>query len=233
MEDLEPGQAHQQYIVPLLHPAFIQRGQFAQEPAQILYLKRIKQISLTGKWPALKAGEAPPGAILYPTLEDMHQWEKELWEPEDPSSSQINVYAPGGLGWVTKGCTVDIENAGDHITIVGLCRLKDLVSIVIRFRRKKGELYWTSISRLRAVISWLSGILFNDAIPKVFHNGQAHDIPILEKSGFITRNYSFDTMLAQHIAYPELPKRLEFVASLYTGVSGWKRMVGEDEGEGK
>ena len=62
----------------------------------------------------------------------------------------------------------------------------------------------------------------------------SHDWICNPPTGFTVQNYAFDTMLAQHIAYPELPKGLEFVANLYAGLGGWKKMVKTDsEGEGK
>lgn len=51
---------------------------------------------------------------------------------------------------------------------------------------------------------------------KVFHNGGTFDIPILEINGYEVNNYHWDTMVAQHVMWPELPKSLDYLASVHT-----------------
>jgi hypothetical protein len=69
--------------------------------------------------------------------------------------------------------------------------------------------------------------------PKVFHNGQAFDIPYLEDLGFEVNGYAGDTLLMAHLALPELPKGLQFLATLYCRLPMWKRLVEEEEGVDK
>jgi hypothetical protein len=199
------------YMVPILHPMHIQRGQWNQAPVQEIYLKRVKRIIDGEEWPILDPKKPPPNTILHPTLEDLKQWE-----------SMID----------SQGITVDVEAAGRHITIVGLCRIADLVPIVVRFRKKGGGLYWSS-DQLPSVVEWLDQVFQNQSYPKVMHNGQAYDLPQLERTGFRMERYEWDTMLAQYILFPELPKDLEFVSNVFSGIGGWKWLVGEQEGEGK
>lgn len=45
-----------------------------------------------------------------------------------------------------------------------------------------------------------------------------YDLPVIER-------IEYDTMIAAHAANPELPKRLEYLASLYTRWPNWKNMV--------
>ena len=51
---------------------------------------------------------------------------------------------------------------------------------------------------------------------KVFHNGAAFDVPMLAMNGITVNNYEYDTMVAQHIMWPELPKSLDYLSSIYT-----------------
>jgi ribonuclease D len=76
--------------------------------------------------------------------------------------------------------------------------------------------------------------LLASSCPKVFQNGQAFDVPILEANGFTVTNYIWDTLLMQHIAYAEMQAGLEHMARLYCGVNGWKHTIkGEQAGEWK
>jgi hypothetical protein len=200
------------WAVPILHPAFILRGRFADEPAQVLYLKRARELLAN---PGSAAGGSVPVAPVRPTLVDLHQWEAGL-------------VASGG------GCAVDIETAGDHLRCVGMAWLAEpYTPLVVPVRTQGGDLYW-SPSDFRDMLVWLWGILADESLQKVFHNGQAFDVPMLEHWGFTVRGYEFDTMLAQHVCYPGMDKGLEFMAKMYLGSPGWKHMVrGETDGEGK
>jgi uracil-DNA glycosylase len=63
--------------------------------------------------------------------------------------------------------------------------------------------------------SWLKNVLEDETIRKIFHNGQ-FDVEVLHLRGIEVRNFWFDTMVAQHILEPELPKRLDHLTSIYT-----------------
>jgi hypothetical protein len=82
-------------------------------------------------------------------------------------------------------------------------------------------------------IAWTYGVLASPDIPKVFHNGQAYDIPLLIENGFDVGGYMGDTLLMAHCAYPEMPKSLEYLGVLYGKVPGWKHLTRDYEGEGK
>lgn len=58
--------------------------------------------------------------------------------------------------------------------------------------------------------------IYRSAAKKIFHNGGAFDIPMLEINGFEVENFWWDTMVVQHVMWPELPKALEYLTSVYT-----------------
>lgn len=58
---------------------------------------------------------------------------------------------------------------------------------------------------------------------KSLQNG-THDITILAENGFIVVNYQFDTHLASHVLYPELPRSLEELVSYYTWMKPYKHL---------
>jgi len=67
--------------------------------------------------------------------------------------------------------------------------------------------------------------LLETDIPKVGQN-LMFDATILDQLGIRTGNIQHDTMLAQHIILPDLPKGLDFLASIYSDIPAY------DEGQG-
>ena len=202
-------------VIATLSPSEIWRGKHALRPAQHIYLQRAKEIYNNG-WTPTNINNPPPGAIIYPSIQDMYEWEKGL----------------SGRKWFA----VDIECAGPHITIIGLCRLNVLKSIVIWFRQCGGDPWAWSKPQLREIVTWLYHLFANPTYGLVFQNGQAFDVPEhLSRIGFAIGNFTFDTMLAQHIAFPEMPKSLAFTSNLYLGAENWKGLTKNlsTGGEGK
>lgn len=183
------------------------------DPFQPIYLKRAKEIA-NGHTPAiLDPTKPPPGALLDPTIQQMWQWYNQLQSGDSVSA--------------------DIEAAGPHITCIGMCRLSDLVAIVFRFRNRGGS---PEMDGLHERVTICDLVLSRPDIKLIFQNGQAYDIPQLEASGFVVEGYfdgGFDSMLGAFCCYPDPPKNLEFLASIYAGLTSWKYTVKADEGENK
>lgn len=191
-------------VLVLLHPSYILRGQWALEPAQVLYLKRLRRWLAGEPLPSIKPTELPPGAIINPTLEQVAEY----------------VYHPT----IAEGVAVDIECAGNVLVAIGMCRVADEVPICVPFRRQGGDPWWPS-DMAEAILFHIDYVLGSTKIPKMFQNGAAFDIPMLESWGFTVNNYTFDTMIAAHTAFPEMPKGLQFLGILYGGMPLWKNMV--------
>lgn len=68
---------------------------------------------------------------------------------------------------------------------------------------------------------FLSTVLEDEGIKKIFHNG-LFDVEILNNNQIPTKNFLFDTMIAQHVLQPELPKGLDFITSIYTDIPYYK-----------
>lgn len=58
---------------------------------------------------------------------------------------------------------------------------------------------------------------------KVFHNGAAHDLPILKTNGHTINNYTDDTIIQAHIIEPEFPRDLGYLASIWTRQKYYKQ----------
>ena len=209
-------------VNPIQHPGAIVRGAWNREPCQETYLRRLGQLVKDEiPMPETDISRLPPNSILFPTLEDLEEFLVPLEEGEFDAVS------------------IDIENAGPHIICIGITQLSLTSGLVggtacLRFRRRGGGLYWKTHRELVDVVGWLFILLAMDNVAKVFHNGVVYDVPILQGLGFKVRGRLIDTMNLQHACYPEMPKGLQFCATLYLWSPCWKRLTEEDEeGEGK
>jgi hypothetical protein len=76
---------------------------------------------------------------------------------------------------------------------------------------------------MHQVLQLVATILRSPA-PKVFQNG-LYDLHYIWRTWRIApRNCLHDTMLRHHAEYPELPKSLGFMGSVYTDELSWKLM---------
>ncbi len=121
--------------------------------------------------------------------------------------------------------SVDIETAGTAITEIGFATAAD-VAIVIPFfdKRRKTKSYWESATDEVKAWQFVSRVLQDSSIPKLFQNG-LYDIPfILRTTGIRVRGAKEDTMLLHHSLYPESLKSLGYLGSLYCDEGAWKSM---------
>lgn len=77
---------------------------------------------------------------------------------------------------------------------------------------------------VETVIPLIKRVLENPLIPKVAQNAQFDVLHLRAYHGIATQSVVFDTMTAHHTIYPELPKSLECLASLYTNQPYYKDM---------
>jgi hypothetical protein len=203
------------WVVPLLHPAAVIRGRWADEPDQIRYLRRALSIA---------AGEAEPpsidalleGALLDPTVAQINEWADDLLDMPDPSIA------------------VDIECAGPHLVCVGMCPLdRNYASIVVPFRRTGGEPAWPDLATTESVVRIVNRVLMDPGIPLWFHNGQAFDVPYLERVGFEINGYAGDTLLLARYLEPEATANLQSLAIRWLGFPAWKHMKNEEQPDDK
>ena len=141
--------------------------------------------------------------IVEPTLRDIIEWSKL------PASK----YA------------VDIETLRGQISMIGFARsMSD--AIVIPFVKPGGPHYWPNEDDEREAWLLVQGLL-ESPVEKIFQNG-LYDLQYIVKMGFRPRKCLHDTMLMHHSMYPELPKGLGFLGSIYTNEGSWKLLRKED-----
>ena len=81
--------------------------------------------------------------------------------------------------------------------------------------------YWTKSEELEF---WtLTKTLLESPIPKLGQN-YIYDLQYLLRMGIRPRNIQEDSMLLHHSLFPELPKSLGFLGSIYTDEPAWKLM---------
>ena len=106
----------------------------------------------------------------------------------------------------------DIEVSREEMSCIAIAK-SPIDVLVIPFWSEKGN-YFTPEHEVQ-VYELLARVLEDDAIKKVWHNA-AFDCPFLFRKYGLATNNAACSMVAQGIAYPDFPKSLGFVASMYT-----------------
>jgi uracil-DNA glycosylase len=190
----------QQKVLPTYHPAAILRNW------------SLRPITLTDLFKAKRQLEFPeirrPERFIWinPTLEEIKAWALQ--------DHQI--------------LSVDIETKNGQITCIGFARsTSDALVIPFWNKTTADQSYWTSLSEELAAWYWVRYLLEHPA-PKLFQNG-LYDLQYILRMGFRPNNVLEDTMLLHHALFPELPKGLGFMGSVYTDETSWKLMRQEKE----
>ncbi len=120
----------------------------------------------------------------------------------------------------------DIEATPQFVTCFSLAVYDDgkIKSMSIPLMDNRGS-YW-SVEEEVKIWRGVAEILADPKIKKILQNGMFDLMYILRTMFIKTENFYFDTMLAQHICYTELPKSLAYLTSTYTNYPAYK-----DEGK--
>jgi len=212
------------YITPLIDPETIRKGQWEREPVQQIYLNRLVAQHKTGQPPRdWNTSRPPPGALLYPTLNQLDEWWTE--------------FKAEGYDAISH----DLETAGQFIIMDGLTPLRLSDSqlgrpLCLRFRGYRGCRWWSKYSEHTRAVAWLGKVLMDPDVTFIGHNVVGFDIPILNAHGLPVQGPILDTMVLMSRAYPELQKGLGFCATMFVGAPAWKLMTKQQagaEGENK
>lgn len=115
--------------------------------------------------------------------------------------------------------SVDSESIQEEITCISFTDNKDY-AVAFNFHGNQ----WTPEDE---VLVWdgIAAVLENPNITKVGQNF-IHDMELLAvKMGIIVRGYLKDAGIMHSLMYPDFPKSLEFLGSIYTNLPYWKDMV--------
>lgn len=186
-------------IIPTYHPLTVQ-AQYSLRVIVHADLQKAKTES------AIRGYEPPPVKINIPeTLDEVLSCtEKALSHP-------------------TLAC--DIETAGTprQITCIGFSSLSESWVFPFVDLTKPSGSYWDDAETETKVWKAVEKILASPCITKIGQNFN-YDLQHLMKMGLTIRNASEDTMYQHHSLFCELPKGLDFLASIYTSFPSWKHM---------
>ena len=125
-----------------------------------------------------------------------------------------------------KQIAFDIETVDSKMICLGLAPSPEY-AIVIPFLERWSP--WQETQLVRQC----QRVLENPASEKFAHNAQ-FDMGVLAfYHGILPANVSMDTMIAHHVCYPELPKALAFLTSVYTREPYYKWEAHQTEGQGE
>lgn len=107
----------------------------------------------------------------------------------------------------------DIECTPKFITCFSIA-LSEGESMSIPLMNNSGN-YWSLEEELE-IWRLLAEVLAAPSVGVICQNGMFDIMFVLRTMDIVTDNFSFDTMLAQHIAYADQPKGLDYLTSRYT-----------------
>jgi len=197
-------------VISTFHPAYVIRMYHHRAIAEFDLARALEE----SKFPELNLPKH--NLQIDPTFEEVAKVLSNLKARKDPIS-------------------FDIETIGCHIRCIGLA-WSSLNALCIPFFSKKGaprvgasslyigtqdvlswQNHWSLIEE-HAILCLLNDILTDPAIPKIAQNFKFDSEFIAREFGTHVQGLCMDTMVAHHTIYSELPKSLDFLASIYTRV---------------
>ena len=189
------------YVVPIVDPIYIMRGNFAEELTMITDLQKAARISSDG-W-------SPPAEefVLYPTIEFLESKLEEL-RKQDPKPL-LAVDTEGWIGGWQKHWMTGFATSSTY-------------AFCIPWKKQGGGLYWKTMEEQQRAQAVLKALLAE--FPLMFQNAQ-FDATVFAHLGFECKNIQHDIMLAHHVFHPELPHNLGYISSIYADTPYWKDVV--------
>jgi DNA polymerase-1 len=119
----------------------------------------------------------------------------------------------------------DIEVINYEVSCISFSASKDVACVVPigpTYNRPNG---WTELEELE-IWRGIQRVLGNPESEKIVQNGMFDIHFLLTRCGVEVRGRIHDTMVAHSVMYPELPKGLDFLGSIYCGAQEyWKDSV--------
>lgn len=116
----------------------------------------------------------------------------------------------------------DIETEKKQITSIAFST-SSLIGFTIPIWNKE-EPNWSYWPEEEECVIWQDIADLLQSHPKVLFQNGLYDVQYLWRMLVRVPNFTEDTMILHHSLYPEMPKGLEFLGSIYTNEISWKRM---------
>lgn len=185
--------------IPSVHPAATLHGQYIWRYFLISDLKKAKAQS---EHPEIALEKR--SSIIAPTYAECIEYLASLHKRKEPVS-------------------IDIEGSNHQVSCIAFAPNAHQ-ALCIPFKYSGGH-YWT-LKEEADIWRAIELILMDEAIPIIGQNFIFDSTVLMQKNHIHTRGPIWDTMIAHHIMYPDFPKGLDFLNSLYTDVPYYK-----DEGK--
>ncbi len=210
-------------VLPIFHPAAVLR----QMPMRVTNLADFQKARREREFPEIRR---PERLITIP-------------EPNESGLDEIARWIRVNRG---RRLANDIETLRGQISVVGFASAPN-DSLVIPFRdahTKDGKIidvgriansigfpdnginFWPTPELELQAWKFVKQVEESDS-EKIYQNG-LYDMSYLIRMGIQPRNAKHDTMLWHHARYPELPKALGYLGSLYCNDIAWKQMSRAD-----
>lgn len=185
-------------IVPTIHPAMALR-EFKSSRMIVFDLRKAKRESERDEWPS--------------SYRDTF-----LLEPHFDGALKIlnDLKSKDKIAF-------DIETAGKQILCIGFAWSKEEAACIPIFF---GERSWWSQEEELEIVRGIRELFKTKGIKFIAQNAQ-FDMTYLKDLWGIDVDLWMDTMIAFHCLYPEFPKRLAFLTSIFTERNYYKHMVGK------
>lgn len=189
-------------VLPTFHPSNVLR-QYENRP---IVLQDLQKAKYEMEFPEIKRPERT--LLIFPTIEE------------------VEAFVPKALA--AQSLSLDVETFKKTITQFG-CSISPQYGISIPFRdkTKPSQNYWDSESDEVRAFRAMSTIV-RCPVRKIFQNG-LYDMQYFWQYGIPVGGELDDTMILHHSLYPELPKGLDFLGSIYTNEAPWKLYRKRDE----
>lgn len=127
----------------------------------------------------------------------------------DPSYDEVMAFLHAGH----PRLAYDIETIKNHVQCIGFAWNKH-DALVLPFMRGRGHRW--SIEEEQEICVALAKLMGNPRVEKLLQNQMYDNTVLPTEYGFHPRGVRLDTMLGHHLLFPELPKGLDFLCSIYT-----------------
>lgn len=190
------AQTHKRKFIPTVHPAFTLHGSYL---SRYLIINDMRKVELERHDSRL---DLPKRNIqLQPTIADIGHF----------------IYKCQNEGRIAT----DLECLNGQVYCFSMA-WSPFDIMVVPFVDNIGRPYWDEQDE-----EWIwrqyGGIMSDEKVMKINQNIVGFDAPFLFRFCNVhTKGPIGDTMIAQHVVYPEFPKGLDFIASIHTREPYWK-----------
>lgn len=109
--------------------------------------------------------------------------------------------------------SVDIETRAGHLACIGFAADKSNAFCIPLMCVERSSGYWSAVEETVLVREMVE--LMEHPNAQCFGQNFIYDVQYIHKFWFCKPNIWYDTMLAQHLMFPGMPKGLDYLASMY------------------